>query len=212
LETVRGPRTLIEADKEIIYEGQAGHSAYILCSGWACSYKRLADGTRHIIEIQMPGDILGLRSVMLPSANLTFEALTEIEVMKIRTDRLLDAFKAAPRLAGAILWVASRDDAMMVEHLVSICGRDAMQRTVHLLLELWTRARLVGLGNADGFECPLSQSVVADALGMTAIHLNRVLRQLREAGLLVFRDGHVHFQDQERLSEIAGFDFGYLQR
>lgn len=84
-----------------------------------------------------------------------------------------------PRLGAALLWAASRDEAMVVEHLVSIGRRNAMERTAHFFMELAERLSLIGEASQTEFKCPLSQFVIADALGLIAIHVNRVLRQLR---------------------------------
>ena len=101
---------------------------------------------------------------------------------------------------------------MVVEHLVDIGRRNALERLVHFLLEMGARLKLVGLGTKDGYDCPLSQYLLADALGLSAVHINRVLRQLREEGLLTFRSGQVIFYDFERLVKVAEFDTAYLDQ
>ena len=98
----------------------------------------------------------------------------------------------------------------MVEHLVDLGRRNALERTVHFLLELGARLRLVGLGSQAGYACPLSQYLLSDALGLSAVHVNRILRQLREDGLLTFRNGRVTFDDFDRLVTLADFDKAYL--
>ena len=100
----------------------------------------------------------------------------------------------------------------MVEHLVGLGRRDAVTRTAHFLVELGLRLELVGLGGGAGFACPLNQYQLADVLGLTAIHLNRVLRRLRERGLATFRDGRVVFHDLPRLRALAGHHGGYLDQ
>ena len=100
----------------------------------------------------------------------------------------------------------------MVEHLINLGRRDALQRTAHFLLELGARLILVGLGTKAGYDCPLSQYLLADALGLSAVHINRVLRQLREGGLLTFRDGKVIFDDFDGLVALAEFDLTYLDQ
>ncbi len=99
---------------------------------------------------------------------------------------------------------------MVVEHLVSLGRRNAQERTAHFLLELGARLTLVGMGTADGYACPLSQYLLADALGLTAVHINRVLRELREAGLVSFQKGQVEFHDLAGLVALADFDLAYL--
>ncbi len=196
--------------QDLVYEGQGNQSAYILCSGWACSYKLLPNGTRQIVDFQIPGDFLGLRSVLLATADHNVEPVTPIEAAEITHRDLLDAFEAVPRLAVAVLWATSRDEAMVVEHLVNIGRRDAAQRMAHYLLEFSLRLRMVGIGTAAGYPCPLSQYMLADALGLSAVHVNRVLRQLREDGLVTFQRGEVIFQDLDRLIRFADFDRNYL--
>lgn len=197
---------------DLIYEGQGNQSAYILSDGWACSYKLLPNGSRQIVDFQIPGDFLGLRSMLLRTADHNVEPVTVIEASEITSEDLIEAFSATPRIATAILWATSRDEAMVVEHLVNLGRRDAAQRTVHCLLELGMRLRLVGIGTASGYACPLSQYLLADALGLSAVHVNRVLRQLREDGLLTFQKGKVEFLDLERLIGFADFDRTYLDQ
>ncbi len=196
--------------KDLVYEGQCNQCAYVLASGWACSYKLLPNGLRQIVDFQIPGDFLGLRSVLFRTADHNVEPVTPIEASELTADDLLSAFTATPRLATAVLWATSRDEAMVVEHLVGIGRRDAGQRTAHFLLELGARLKLVGLATNAGFDCPLSQSLLADALGLSAVHINRVLRQLREDGFLTFQKGRVAFDDLPGLIEFADFDRQYL--
>ena len=115
-----------------------------------------------------------------------------------------------PRLGAALLWAVSRDEAMIVEHLVSIGRRSALERTAHFFMELAERLILVGEATETEFKCPLSQFVLADALGLTAIHINRTLRQLRERQLLTLRRGSVIIHDLDALRKLAGFQGGYL--
>ena len=100
----------------------------------------------------------------------------------------------------------------MVEHLVNIGRRNALERTAHFLLELGARLRLVGLATREGYDCPLSQNLLADALGLSAVHINRVLRELREDGLLTFQKGRVTFNDFDQLVAAVDFDKTYLDQ
>ncbi|WP_340692415.1 Crp/Fnr family transcriptional regulator [Hyphomonas sp.] len=101
---------------------------------------------------------------------------------------------------------------MVVEHLCGIGRRDALERTAHLLLELSVRLTLVTRGTRDGFACPLTQYHLADALGLSAVHVNRVLRELRERGLLTFQKGKVTIHDFDRLVDLVEFDLAYLDQ
>ena len=197
------PSSAVAAGTELIHEHEAGQRAFILQEGWACCYKLLPDGGRQIIDFRVPGDFMGLRSVLLRTADHSSTTVTDVVVAEVPVQRMLDTFQELPRLGAAILWAASRDEAMVVEHLVGIGRRSALARTAHFLVELGLRLELVGLGDAVGFACPLNQYLLADALGLTAIHVNRVLRQLRERELLTFRDGQVVFHDLPRLRQLA---------
>ena len=200
------------AGRDLFHQGQSGQAAYILASGWAFSYKILPDGQWQIVDFQIPGDFLGLRSVLLHISDHSIEPITNIEVTEVLASDLLEAFSQTPRLATAILWAASRDEAMVVEHLVNIGRRNAAERMAHFLLELGARLALVGMGSRAGYACPLTQYLLADALGLSAVHVNRVLRQLRDAGMVTFRDGFVTFDTYNRLTEFADFDPTYLDQ
>ena len=212
LERLHQRRRTFVAGREMVHQGQSDQAAYILSSGWVCSYKIQPDGTRQIVDFQVPGDFLGLRSVLLRTSDHSFEPIVTIEAAEVLKSDLLEAFAQTPRLATAILWAASRDEAMLVEHLVGIGRRDADARIAHFLLELGSRLALVGIGSKKGFDCPLTQYHLADALGLSAIHVNRVLRQLRESRIVTFRDGHVTFDDHRKLIELANFDPTYLDQ
>ncbi len=197
---------------ELVYEGETDASAYILAKGWVCSYKILRDGSRQIVDFQIPGDLLGLRGVLFRTADHSIEPINKVEASEVKIKELLGAFEICPRLATAVLWAASTDEAIVVERLVSLGRRDAIERVAHLFLELGARLKLVGLAKGNSYECPLTQYLLADALGLSAVHINRVLRQLREEGLMTFRNGTVTFDNLDKLIliELAGFDKAYL--
>ncbi len=212
LERLHQRRRFFVAERDLVHQGQSEQAAYILSAGWVCSYKVQPDGSRQIVNFQIPGDFLGLRSVLLRTSDHSFEPIVDIQAAEVMTDDLLEAFAQTPRLAAAVLWAASRDEAMLVEHLVDIGRRDAGERVAHFLLELGARLTLVGMGSKAGYDCPLTQYHLADALGLSAVHVNRVLRQLRERGLVTFRGGKVAFDNYERLVEFAEFDQEYLDQ
>ncbi|MFN3627681.1 MAG: Crp/Fnr family transcriptional regulator [Parvibaculum sp.] len=212
LDALHKRRRTFVGGRDLVHQGQSDQSAYILISGWTCSYKILQDGQRQIIDFQVPGDFLGLRSVLLHMSDHSIEPITDIEVTEVTAADLLEAFAQTPRLATAVFWAASRDEAMVVEHLIDIGRRNAAERMAHFLLELGARLSLVGLGSKAGFACPLSQYHLADALGLSAVHVNRVLRTLREAGMVTFRDGLVTFDAYDRLTAFSEFDPTYLDQ
>ncbi|TGD42658.1 Crp/Fnr family transcriptional regulator [Pseudotabrizicola sediminis] len=210
LDSLYGRRKAFPAGRDMVHQGQTDQSAYILASGWVCSYKLLSGGSRQIVDFQIPGDFLGLRSVLFRTSDHNVEPVTRVEASEVLAKDLLETFSKTPRLATAVLWAASRDEAMVVEHLVGIGRRNAKERMAHFLLELGARLKLVGLGSTSGYACPLSQYLLADAMGLSAIHVNRVLRELREEGLVTFQHGQVEFDDLDGLVLLADFDKTYL--
>jgi CRP-like cAMP-binding protein len=211
LATVYNRRRKFEAGRDLILQGQTDPSAFILVSGWACSYVILPNGVRQIIALHIPGDLVGLRSVLFAKSEHSVQPITTVEASELLVADLLDAFARSPQLTMAVLWVASRDVALVVGNLVGMGRRTAAKRTAHLLLELGARLREVCLGDRSGFACPLSQSQLADALGLSAVHVNRVLRNLRESGLVTFQKGQVSFGDFDRLVTFAEFDMDFLE-
>jgi len=170
----------VERGQLLLREGQTDPKVFILQAGWGCSYKLLPNGSRQIISFALAGDIAGLHSVFLRKADHSFLSLTDTRVNVLGGPHIMRCVAEFPRLRAALLWAASRDAAMVVEHLVSIGRRNALERTAHLFVELAERMRLIGQKTPTEFECPLSQFVLADALGLTSIHVNRTLRDLRE--------------------------------
>ena len=210
LADIQAKPVTVKRGKQLVQEGQTGHKAFVLQSGWACSFKDLANGRRQIISFPIAGDCVGLRSVLLKTADHSFSALTDAVVSAVEGPHIMKCVTEFPRLGAAILWSASRDEAMVVEHLVNIGRRNAIERTAHFFMELAERLSLIGLATEAEFKCPLSQFVLADALGLTAIHINRVLRQLREQELVTLRKGTVKIHDLNRLRKLAGYQGGYL--
>ena len=195
----------IKRGKALTEEGQTGHKAFILQDGWASTYKNMPDGSRQIIGFPIPGDCVGLRSVLLWTSDHSFSTITDSVVCAVSAPRMMQIFNEFPRLGAAFLWAASRDEAMVVEHLVNIGRRSALERSAHFFMELAERLMLVGLATETEFRCPLNQYVIADALGLTAIHVNRVLRELRELNLLTVKSGTVTIHDLGALRKLAGY-------
>ena len=129
----------VKRGKQLTQEGQTGHKAFVLQAGWACSYKDLPNGGRQIISFPIAGDCVGLRSVLLRTADHSFSALTDAVVSPVEGTHILKCVTEFPRLGAALLWAASRDEAMVVEHLVSIGRRSAIERTAHFFMELAER-------------------------------------------------------------------------
>lgn len=190
-------------------QGYWANSVHIIKSGWGCIYRDLPDGDRQILDFPMKGDFLGFRTG-LGFNYYTLISVTELSVLEISLDHLTESLIKSPRLAVTFMELMARQRAILIEHLISIGRRSAFVRIAHLLLELGHRARTNGTGDENSFFCPLTQTELADALGLTPIHINRMLRELREESLLIFRNNEVEFLNRPALVHLASFDEHYL--
>lgn len=199
-------RRRIHLDSETTERWNVGKSPLIILNGWAYTYRHLGSGGRQLIDILIPGDIAGLRTSLLGVQHQEFRTIGQVETAEIQSRLIPRLFEDWPRLALGLLLIANQDSELLAERLVSVGRRPALARVSHFLLELGARLEIVGLGTRESFRCPLTQADIADALGLSAIHVNRVLRRLREQRLLVFRNGEVEILDLKRLTTLAQFE------
>lgn len=194
----------------ITRQGDEEHRIFIVYSGWGCICTDLMDGERQILDFPLKGEFVASRAFE-GEASESFIAQTKLLVFEAPAKAFAASLTLSPRLAAFLPGAIARQRAILVQHMTNLGRRSALIRTAHLLLELGTRLEKTGEGRRHGFECPLTQYDLADALGLTAIHVNRMLRDLRERGYLEFRHGSVHFLNREGLVRFAGFDPGYLR-
>jgi len=179
-------------------------------SGWGCVYRDLSSGERQIIDFPMRSDFLGLRTADGYSYN-TIAAITPMSAFEIPLASLEASIERAPRLSLILIELLARQRSMLIEHLTNIGCRAAFVRTAHLFLELSDRVKSSGMGDPNSFYCPLTQYQLADALGLTPIHLNRMLRDLREEGLILFRSNRVEILDRKRVVALAQYDGEFMR-
>jgi CRP-like cAMP-binding protein len=170
----------------------------------------LSNGERQVVGFYLPGDLIGAHGRGGDAAGCSYAAVTDCVICEFDRGMVTKLRRSETMLPDALQWSDAREEAILLQHLISVGRRSAIARVAHLLLELGARLTLVGLADAHGYKCPLSQELLADALGLTKIHVNRMLRTLREIGCLTFRDGYVSFGDMAKLTELAEYDPGYL--
>lgn len=186
--------------------GEEASRFFTLHSGWACAVRVLADGQRQILDIFLPGQVMGLREMGFDKTHAELVAVTNVEACPFPRSRLKELFAEAPRLGELFFIVMAREQAMLTERMISIGRRPALQRLAHFLLEFQVR-----LGSPeDGFELPLNQAVIGDALGLSAVHVSRTLTALRKRDLVASDNGRICIVDVDRLAELAEFERGYL--
>lgn len=197
---------------DIIREGDRPGPVFVILDGWACRYKILPNGARQVLGYLMPGDSCDLHVGLLAEMDHSIQVITPALVATI--DRLdMDAILDAHRGIARALYIAQLiDEGIMRAWITSIGRRSSVERVAHLMCELYLRARNIGLIAGTDLMLPLSQTLLADSLGMTSVHLNRVLKLLRESGSMSISRGVLHIRNPEKLIQIAGFDENYLHR
>ncbi|HUE46046.1 MAG TPA: helix-turn-helix domain-containing protein [Aestuariivirgaceae bacterium] len=180
----------------------------LIGNGWVYSYKALATGERQVVGFHLPGDLIG--EAQPGKEGISYVAVTDCVVCEFDRAMAMKLRRSETVLPDALRWSDAREAAIVQQLLISIGRRSAIARVAHLLLELGARLKLVGLAEEDGYRCPLSQELLGDALGLTKIHVNRMLRELRELGCLTFRNGRVTYGDMARLIDLADYDPAYL--
>lgn len=191
---------------DIVRAGQPYRCIYILNEGMAIRYKVLHDGRRHVLNLILPGDFVGVPGCMFEKSLYSISGLTDIVASVLSFDAVFDLFKRHPRLGTAMFWMAGHEAALFAEHLVGIGRQSAYERAARLLLELLVRMQMVGLADDQSYDLPLTQELIADTLGLSVPHVNRTLRRLREDGLISFEGSRLTCLDVSALSRVADFD------
>ena len=183
--------------------GEASDAVYRLEAGWAVRYRQLPNGQRQIILVFLPGELMGVKSMLLERQVDTVECLTEVRVRTIEQHRLFKLITEDQGVCARVMFQLA-DDERQVHNWLAALGRGrADQRIATLLLDLHGRLHRAGLANGEAFGIPLTQDQIADHLGLTVVHVNRVLRRLRDAGIATLKHGVVNIVDLTQLSRLA---------
>jgi CRP-like cAMP-binding protein len=177
-----GPR------EDIIREGDRQDQLYVFLSGWACRYKQLEDGRRQILAFLLPGDTCDRNAFLLRETDHSVGALTPVTLAEVSSDAMAAVEARHPRIERALNWETLVAIATQREWTVSLGQRSALERMAHLLCELFFRLRAVGLTEGDSCAFPITQVELGYATGLSNVHVNRTLQELRAAGLVVLRD------------------------
>ncbi|MES2445376.1 MAG: Crp/Fnr family transcriptional regulator [Pseudomonadota bacterium] len=199
-----------EAGQYLLREGDRPKYCSFMLSGFTYRHKFVGDGGRQIVSIHIPGDFIDLQNMLLDTADHNIQALTGSVVAQVDVEVVAAHSFAHPGL-GRGFWRESLVEASIFREWVANIGRrDARSRTAHLLCELATRREAAGLGARDTFELPMTQEQLGDALGLTAVHVNRTLKALHDDGLITRSKRSVSIADWARLRDTADFTSGYL--
>ena len=207
---VFGRERVIERLSCLVAEGQEPQALSLLTGGIAQAFRSVRGGVRQTLALFVPGDLIDLQAHALGRASVTVSALTTLRVVQAPRARLEELAVARPAIGRALWQSLARDGAVLQEWLVGAGRRTAYAQIAHLFCELSARMKAAGL--SDGARCrfPLTQAEIADVTGLSTVHVNRVLQQLRHEGLIELRQGWLCITEPERLMVAAGFDPAYL--
>lgn len=195
----------------IVQPGQVFKSVYLITEGWATRSKLTSNGARQIINFAIPGDFLCFNAALFRESEVFVRAHTKLETFVVPIRPFSEMLLKQPQLAIALAWTAAQEEGVVSERLLSLGRRTALQRAAHLLCEIHRRLETVHLvtGSAQ-FDLPMTQEDLADALGISLIHMNRVLRDLSRSELISINRSSVRLLDLKTLRSLAGFDDDYL--
>jgi CRP-like cAMP-binding protein len=199
-----------KARGDIVREGQDPTVVRLIVSGWACRYKDLPDGRRQIVGFFIPGDFCDLNVYIQQHMDHSIGAITPVKYLAIPPDLMEELTHARPRVAQALLWHHLVESSVQREWLLNIGQRSALERLAHLFVELFYRLRAVGLARDNTIDFPLTQNDLAEATGVTSVHLNRTLQELRRQGLIELRAKRLKIFDLDELSRLSMFNANYL--
>ncbi len=200
----------VERHQHLIREGDDPNFVFLLIEGWAIRYKVLPSGKRQIVAFLLPGDLCDVHIFILDAMDHGIAMLSAGNVVRIPRDTMIAVIEDRPAISRALWWATLVDEAVLREWLVNIGGRSAFARTAHLLCELYVRMDNVALAKDSAIHLPLTQIDLAEALGLTAVHVNRMLKRLRAGNLISYKSQHFIVHDIEALKAVAGFDASYL--
>ncbi len=197
---------------DLIREGDRPGPVFVMLDGWACRYKLLPSGSRQVLAFLMPGDFCDLHVGLLAEMDHSIQTITRALVATIDRTEIETIMERFPAVARALRLAQLVDEGTMRAWITSVGRRTTIERVAHLMCELFFRARSIGLATGPRFALPVTQLLLADALGMTAVHLNRVLKELRVGNTMSFNRGSLFINDPIKLVQTAGFNENYLHR
>lgn len=191
----------------LLMEGTRSAHLYTILSGWAFRSKVLEDGRRQILNYALPGDLIGLQGSLLGEMQHTVEALTPLTVCVFERSRLTEIWERFGSLAFDITWMSAREERILDEHLLSIGRRSALERAAYLLAYLQQRIDNLKSLSREHKVLPITQTHVADTLGLSLVHTNKTLRKLAQGGLIRWMDSRCEVLDVDGLCRIAGWAY-----
>ena len=202
----------IRANRYLVREGDRVDRCCIVVEGYACRDKLVRKGERQIVSFHMRGDLLDLQHSLLPIADHNLTAITDVTVGWIAGETLLELAQKHPRIAQAFMKDSLIDASISREWVLNVGRRDAKTRVAHMICEFVTRRQNLGIASEAPVSLPFTQQQIGDATGLTAVHVNRMLRALREEGAFDHGDRFLKIADWQKLRAIGEFNPAYLHQ
>lgn len=206
ISTFKKGELAVDKGATVLVEGSHSAHLYTVLTGWAFRYKLLPDGRRQILNYLMPGDLIGLQGSVMGEMQHSVEALSPMLLCVFERDSLHELYRNHPGLAYDITWIASREERMLDENLLSVGRRSAIERAAYLIAFIGSRAKAVGLNGKQSVQLPITQQHIADTLGLSLVHTNKTIRKLMDRKLVLWRDGGCEVVDAEGLKQLAGWE------
>lgn len=200
----------VDARRDLICEGDKPRYVHLVLEGWACRYKQLPDGKRQIVALFIPGDFCDANVYILKSMDHSIGAITRLKVAMITPEEMNELTADRPRITQALWWHELVSAAVQREWTLNLGQRSAYERLAHLLIELYVRLNIVGRAHDGRCDFPLTQNDLADATGLTSVHVNRTLQELRRDGLIELERKQLQILDLQRMIDVAMFNANYL--
>lgn len=200
----------VERNADLVVEGEQALYAHVILEGWAARYKTLRDGRQQISALFIAGDLFGLHTRLVRELDHSVRAITPVQVARISPDDVNRLMDRHPRLAKGLLWQQLVLNAIERTWLVNLGQRTAYERVAHLFCEMLLRLKAAGLAGEDWCEFPLTQTELAQATGISTVHVNRVLQRLRAGRLIELESNILKVRDLKGLRKAALFDPSYL--
>jgi len=201
---------MVEAKRDLIREGEAPNSLFLILEGWACHCRELDDGRRQIVDFAVPGDLCDLNLFILDRMDHSISAITRLKVAQIGGEVLRSLVTTHPNITTALWWQELVSKSIHREWIVNVGRRSAAKRIAHLFCEMFLRLESVGLTRGLSCDFPPTQGDLADATGLTSVHVNRSLQELRGLGLIELDRKRLTILDLVGLQTVAGFSPDYL--
>jgi len=211
LEMLCLPEERFGAGANIVVEGETPRSAFVLTRGMACRYRLMPDGRRQILTILIPGDFFDLHGFLLQAVDHSVATIGPTRIAAIGREAVIDIIANHPRIGAALWWSAMQEEAMLRERIVALGRRTARGRVAYILCELVWRQRAIGMAEDHAIRLPFTQTDLADTLGLTSVHTNRVLQGFRREELIALQHRRLTLLDFEGLQAIAGLTPDYLK-